>query len=151
MLRSDDGTIFTSSWVGYVDTRLAHQPRRGDPKIYVQVAVGTPNSSMLAMVDTGAAYSVLDADVAEELDAFDDAGAPPVELSTRHGLLRGRLVRRETWIVAQEGPTLGFEATFWVSRDWTFGLVLGYSGLLERIRFAVDPIARRFHFGSLDA
>jgi hypothetical protein len=105
---------------------------------------------MLAMVDTGAAYSVLDADVADELGAFDDAGAPQLELSTRHGLLRGHLVRRETGIVAEEGPTLGFEATFWVSRDWTFGHVLGYSGLLERIRFAIDPLVSRFYFGSLD-
>jgi hypothetical protein len=151
VLRSSDGGIFTASWVGYVDTRNAQQPRRGDPKIYIQIAVGTPSSSMLAMVDTGAAYSVLDADVAEELGAFDEAGTPQVDLATRHGLLRGRLVRRETWIVAQEGPTLGFEATFWVSRDWTYGLVLGYSGLLERIRFAIDPIAARFHFGSVDA
>jgi hypothetical protein len=105
---------------------------------------------MLAMVDTGAAYSVLDADVADELGAFDDAGVPEIELSTRHGPLRGRLVRREMWIIAEEGPTLGVEATFWVSSDWTFGHVLGYSGLLERIRFAVDPLVSRFYFGAVD-
>jgi hypothetical protein len=142
--------MFARSSVRYVDTLLDRQPRRGDPKIYLQIAVGSPTASALAMVDTGATYSVLDADVAEELGAFQDAGVPEVRLSTRHGILPGRLVRRDTWLLADDGPALAIEATFWVSSDWTFGCVLGYSGLLDRVRFALDPARNRFYFGPLE-
>lgn len=38
--------------------------------------------------------------------------------------------------------------TFFVSQDWPSGLTfLGYSGLLDSIRFALDPQANHFYFG----
>jgi hypothetical protein len=53
-------------------------------------------------------------------------------------------------LVADNGESLSIEATVWVSREWTGGNFLGYGGLLERIRFAVDPANNLFYFGPLD-
>jgi hypothetical protein len=50
-------------------------------------------------------------------------------------------------ILADDGESLEVQATVFVSRDWPAGTFLGYSGFLERIRFAVDPQQNDFHFG----
>ncbi len=105
--------------------------------------------TITAMLDTGASFSVLHAALAEELGAFEEADAPAVELGTRHGLLRGRLVRRVVWLLAEEGESLEVDATFWVSPAWRYGHFLGYAGLLQRIRFALDPGNNQFHFGAV--
>ena len=50
---------------------------------------------------------------------------------------------------ADEGAPLVTEATFFVSADWPEGMTfLGYSGLLDSMRFALDPQANHFYFGS---
>lgn len=69
--------------------------------------------------------------------------------ATRHGVLSGRLVRRALWLLAEEGQSLEVEATFWVSPSWRFGHFLGYAGFLQSIRFALDPAANQFYFGTL--
>lgn len=101
------------------------------------------------MLDTGSTFSVLDADLAEEIGAFDEADAPRVEMGTRHGVFGGRLVRRPVWLLAEEGDSLEVDATFWVSSAWRYGHFLGYGGFLQRIRFALDPDANQFYFGSI--
>ena len=148
MLQHSDGSVFTASWASFRDT-LPGQPIRRDAKVYIQLAVGTPTITLTAMLDTGAAFSVLHADLAEELGAFDDADAPPLKLATRHGLLPGHLVRRPAWLLAEDGESLEVDATFWVSRAWRHGHFLGYGGLLQRIRFALDPESNQFHFGPI--
>ena len=49
--------------------------------------------------------------------------------------------------MADEGESCEVDATLFVSRDWVYGNFVGYSGFLERIRFAVDPGANDFYFG----
>lgn len=112
--------------------------------------MGAPALTTMAMLDTGSTYSVLDADIAELIGAFDEADAPLVDLATRHGLLRGSLVRRRVWLLAEEGDSLEVEATFWVAREWRYGHFLGYTGFLQRIRFALDPQSNQLHFGALE-
>lgn len=112
--------------------------------------MGAPPLTTLAMLDTGSSYSVLDADVAELIGAFDEADAPVVELATRRGLLRGNLVRRRVWVLAEEGDSLEVDATFWVAREWRYGHFLGYTGLLQRIRFALDPQSNQLYFGAIE-
>lgn len=149
MLRRADGSVFAAGRAAYLDA-LPGLLASTDPKVYVRVAVGAPNLTTTAMLDTGASYSVLDADLADELGAFDEADAPALSIATRHGLLRGRLVRRRVWLPAEEGEALEVDATFWVSRDWRYGDFLGYSGFLQRIRFALDPETNQFYFGPLE-
>ena len=100
------------------------------------------------MLDTGASWSVLNADVADDLELFDRDG-PTVTISSRMGTVQGKLVRAMTTLVAEDGDSLEVDSTVFVSRDWPAGNFIGYSGLLERIRFAIDPQANAFIFGGL--
>ena len=102
---------------------------------------------MFAMLDTGAAWSVVNAELAEELGLFDRDGAP-VDMSSRMGTCSGKLVRAMARLVAEDGESVELESTLFVSRDWQAGNFIGYSGLLERIRFAVDPDTNSFIFGA---
>ena len=100
------------------------------------------------MLDTGASWSVLNPEVADELDLFDRDGET-VTISSRVGTVEGKLVRARTTLVAEDGDSLEVDSTVFVSRDWPAGNFIGYSGLLERIRFALDPQANAFMFGGL--
>jgi hypothetical protein len=148
VLLREDGSPFAPSRATYLDA-LAGQLTRRDAKVYVRIAVGAPALTTLAMLDTGSTYSVLDADVAELMGAFDEADAPVVDLTTRHGVLRGSLVRRRVWLLAEEGDSLEVDATFWVAREWRYGHFLGYTGFLQRIRLALDPQSNHLYFGAL--
>lgn len=92
-------------------------PREGTGKIFVRIIPQGIDAPILAQLDTGAAWSVLNA-------AFR--------------------------IVAEEGRSLEVEAIVFVSPEWTEQTFLGYAGLLERIRFGVDPQANDFYFGGYD-
>ncbi len=62
--------------------------------------------------------------------------------------MRGALYREALRISADEGEPLDVEATVFVSPDWPGPSFIGYQGLLQRIRFAVDPETNLFYFGS---
>lgn len=115
-------------------------------KIYVRVLVGH-GRPILAQLDTGSAWSVLAPDVAQEVGSLlDPLGS--ASLSTRFGLLSGQLARAPITLHADEGESLSFVGTFFVSEDWPISMsFLGYSGLLEAIRFALDPQSNDFYFG----
>lgn len=69
-------------------------------------------------------------------------------MRTPLGLMEGQLVRIPFILQADEGESLRFDGTFFVSEDWPDGMTfLGYSGLLDSVRFAVDPQANHFYFG----
>jgi hypothetical protein len=116
------------------------------PKIYVKITPqNLEGTILLAALDTGAAWSILDAEVAENLDLIDGSGEL-VRVSTWRGPIEGRLHRIGLRLHADEGVSLDFEATFLISRDWR-GNFLGYGGLLQHIRFAVDATSNFFYFG----
>jgi hypothetical protein len=117
-------------------------------KIFVKICLeGRIDSVFYAQVDTGAAWSILDPLLAEKLGLLSLEG-PRTRLSTRFGLLRGTLIRSTVTFLADEGIHLDTSATFFISPDWPPGRTfLGYSGLLDSIRFAVDPQANHFYFG----
>ena len=101
----------------------------------------------LAQLDTGAAWSVLSSRVVRDL-GIDARLGDKVRLSTRFGSHEGRLVRVPFLLIAEEGESLESEGTFFVSNHWPVDLTfLGYSGLLDSIRFALDPQANHFYFG----
>lgn len=116
-------------------------------KIYVRLLVGDIRVPISAQVDTGAAWSILDPETAESLDLLNSEGDVTI-LDTRFGKMEGRLVRIPVRFVADEGEFLDTEGTFFISPDWPPGRTfLGYSGLLDSIRFALDPQANHFYFG----
>lgn len=100
----------------------------------------------MAQVDTGAAYSILEAELAEVLGLLDLEGQR-TQVSTRLGMLSGKLVRIPLTLMADEGSSLDLDATFFLSRDWRGATFLGYTGLLDRLRIALDAPANLFYFG----
>lgn len=115
-------------------------------KIYVKVRFddGEP---ILAQLDTGAAWSILDPYALDVMDLpLDWLG--PAKMSTRFGRLDGHLARTPVTFQAEEGEPLTVMGTFFISRDWPLRMTfLGYSGLLDAIRFALDPQSNDFYFG----
>jgi hypothetical protein len=125
-------------------------PERSEPtpKIFVKIALGGPESplTLLAQLDTGSAWSILDRESAADIGLLTAPG-PPRELRTPLGIIKGRLVAVPVELMADEGTSLDIEAVFFISEDWPGKTFLGYSGLLERIRFALDPPKNDFYFG----
>jgi hypothetical protein len=123
----------------------------GSARICIKVVPEDWDTPVLAVLDTGADWSVLNTEVAEDLGLFGIEGES-ISLSTRFGTIAGQLVPAAVTIIADGGDSLRVEATVFVSADWppNAGTFLGYSGLLERIRFAVDPQKNDFFFGPID-
>jgi hypothetical protein len=127
-----------------------HLPGRNEPtaKIYIKVRFADFEDVFLAQLDTGAAWSILTPKLARML-GVTGWGAERIILSTRFGTLEGHLVRIPITIVAAEGESLDTDGMFFVSPDWPIDQTfLGYSGLLDSIRFALDPQANHFYFGA---
>lgn len=120
--------------------------REQTAKIYVKVQFGGSEPAV-AQLDTGAAWSVLGMDTIRLLGpSLDWLG--PARISTRYGVLEGRLATTPITFPADEGEPLTVTGTFFVSEHWPLDLTfLGYSGLLDSIRFALDPQANDFYFG----
>ena len=120
--------------------------------VAVRCGVGVAATEEMALPDTGAQWSVLGDWAAEllgdELDDLDEV----IELSTRHGRFSGKLARVTIWLLADPGCgfDLPIEATVLVAGGWPGPTVLGYRGMLERVRLALDPDAggqSMFFFG----
>ncbi len=118
------------------------------PKVFVRIEFPELESwsRTFAQLDTGAAWSVLRRDVAEALGVIDGAGEL-VRMRTAAGTLQGRLERVPLTLIADEGISLTLQATFFVSRQWHGGTFLGYTGLLDKLRIALDSPANQFYFG----
>ena len=107
------------------------------------IHVGT---SFYAIVDTGAPYCIFDTELSEALGlSFDDGES--FKLRTAYGEVTGTIQRVMIELVAEQGDSLQIDASVFVTDDWRYGNFLGYSGLLERIRFAFDPGTNSFYFG----
>ncbi len=115
------------------------------PKIYVKITPENLGVVLLALLDTGAPWSLLDAEVAESLNLLNGDGEPKT-IKTWRGDVRGRLERINLRLHADEGDSLDFEATVFVAPDWR-GTFLGYGGLLQHIRFGLDATNNFFYFG----
>ena len=141
-----DGLLFTQGRARYAD----RHPERPEPsaKIYVRVRFAQSSYAVLAQLDTGAAWSVLPPDIARDVQVEIDSGLPE-QMSTRWGVISGFLVRVPFTLPADEGLSFVSMGTFFISEDWPEGQTfLGYSGLLDSIRFALDPQRNDFYFGS---
>ena len=69
-------------------------------------------------------------------------------LRTRLGTFTGDLVPLDLTFLAKDGQHLETSALFFITPDWPKGRTfLGYSGLLNSIRFALDPQRNHFYFG----
>ena len=146
MLRYRDGSAFSTGMSLYLDADPGPSHPSATSRIHVRVEFD--GASVLALLDTGAAWSVLNAELARELGLFERDGESAT-ISSRLGNINGKLVRASTTLVADKGDSIEVDSTVFVSSDWPEGNFIGYSGLLERIRFAIDPGSNSFSFGAL--
>jgi hypothetical protein len=105
----------------------------------VHCRLGSLEEVELALLDTGAAWSVVSADTVEPILDTLGAAIRPVEISTRFGLKEGQLHRLNIVLLADQGSDLVIEATFAVIDHWPGPTVLGWSGALERVNLALLP------------
>lgn len=101
------------------------------------------------MVDTGAPWCIFSPDIGEFLQDGFEPVSDWLFLSTRLGTFSGVLYRVPLKFAMSEGEPLTINATVFVSPDWSGPNFIGYEGLLQRIRFAVDPEENLFYFGPL--
>ncbi len=115
--------------------------------IHVQIVIpGDIEIATLARLDPATPWVVLNAELTETLGL--GANGPNAHLQTAAGRMTGTLERHPIMLAAQEGQSLEIDATLFVCSEWQRGNFLGYTGLLERIRFAIDPASHLFYFGS---
>lgn len=109
---------------------------------------GEADIAIEMILDTGAPYNVLRRALAQEVGWDTDAGWPTT-LDTWIGRLDGSLVRGTMRWRADEGDGVEIEGTFFVPDvDYeSLPNFLGYTGGLERLRFAVDPSCNTICFG----
>jgi hypothetical protein len=138
---------FATGVARYFDNRVLEPG--SEPKILIRVAAEPEADPLLAIVDTAAPWCIFGpaarADLARNLESI----AGRTALSTRLGTFQGTLYRGRITLPADEGESLEVEMTAFLSPDWPGPNFLGYQGLLQRIRFAVDPESNRFYFGPI--
>lgn len=86
-------------------------------KIYVKITPENLGVVLVALLDTGAPWSILDSEVAENLNLLNGDGESKT-VKTWKGDITGRLERIHLRLHADEGNSLDFEATFLVANDW---------------------------------
>lgn len=128
-----------------------HNGQAQDPfaRIFLEVRPGFLPLPVLAMVDTAAPWCIFEPRIGAFVRENFHWVSKGVPLSTRLGTFRGDLYRVPLFFEAFDGEPLDVEATVFVSPDWPGDNFLGYEGLLQRIRFAVDPEVNLFYFGRI--
>lgn len=140
------GDDFSSGRAAFLDSLPSSQNRS---RVYVRVAVPGMDETFLALLDTGAEWSVLDREIAEQVGIVDAEGEA-ITLLHKEGSTVGRLVRTTVTMIADEGVALDLDATIFVPDEaWPSGRnFIGYSGFLEKIRIGLDPQHNDLYFGS---
>jgi hypothetical protein len=123
--------------------------RPADARIYLQVLLGEFSFPLDAMVDTGTPWCIFDPSIDERVLAGLEVVEGPVFLKTHLGKFQGTLYQGSLKILADEGDSLDVDAVMFLCPDWPGGNFIGYLGLLQKIRFAVDPHRNRFYFSAL--
>ncbi len=118
-------------------------------RIYVRVKAPPLEEEIVAQLDTGAPWLILKPEILEAVGLVGTGGAP-ASLQTRLGLMHGHLERTTLVLVADEGNSVEIDAAVFVCETWPKGNFVGYAGVLERVRFAVDSVTNSFFFGPVD-
>ncbi len=146
-LLHETGEPFATGVSAYFDVRP--EIREPLPRIYVEFQPGGADRAFVALLDTGGHYCILQPELAASIQDQMVDRLTSASLLTARGTIQGDLYLHRLTLLAQEGEPLDFEATIFVSADWQGPNLLGYTGALDRLRFAIDPGGNRFYFGPL--
>jgi hypothetical protein len=111
---------------------------RGKIIVGVHCRIHNFEESDIALLDTGAQWSIIGGEVAQEFKDY------PIEmrditLKSRYGDITGNLIVANITLLADDGSDLSIESRILVSKDWPGPVVLGFRGFLEKLRIALDP------------
>lgn len=129
-------------------------------RIFIEVQIEGVRTEVV--VDTGGAYLVCNPEIADLLDLDPAAALHASEIEVRGRRTAGDLHRLYLTFLSEEGgENLRWEVTAFVPRprptqSWEdvrqlwegMPSFIGLTGCLEQVRFAVDPAADLFYFGS---
>src|SRR2546422_7008929 len=118
MLHHPDGSLFVTGRSHYLDRDSDNG--EATSKIYVRVIPEGFPGAVLAQLDTGAAWSIFDPEIAEALQRIE-VTEEEIPLQTRLGTKTGRLARVKITLPAEEGEELTLEATIFLCDDWPRG------------------------------
>jgi hypothetical protein len=138
---------FATGLARYADADPEHPSL--DARIILPITSPFFPSVFSAVVDTAAPWCVFRPEIGAVLTRYMGPIQDNALLSTRFGALHGSLYRVPVTLPAENGESLDLEVTAFLSPDWTGPNFIGYQGLLQRIRFAVDPEANLFYFGRI--
>jgi hypothetical protein len=119
----------------------------------IALFIDIEGSQTEAAVDTGGAYLLCNPEIARELQLDPAEGLPIDHLYVRGQRIPGTLHKVSLTLLAEEGESLWVDVTAFVPRsgpsiEWDLPVMLGFTGCLERCRFAVDPETETFYFGA---
>lgn len=144
---------FASAFTRYMD----HYPgQESHARIVVPIRLENMRHPVLAVVDTGSPWCVLDPEIARQVGVSGQAeyiSKEPIEI--RGYKFQGKLVRMGISLEVEEGKNLEIDATVFVptllaGEQWRHPNFIGLTGFLERIRFAIDPEENVFYFGPVE-
>lgn len=94
----------------------------------------------LALVDTGAQWTLIGGELADVVRPHVADLSDGPRYDTRFGKFATEQGRIEVELIADVGRDLAVDATVMLAPRWPGpSIVIGYRGLLERIRIALDP------------
>ncbi len=152
LLRFADGSSLASGAMAYnYETVTSHDPT---PRIGVSALLG--DLQVTAFVDTGGVYFICSPEVARKLGLAPEDSLDSLRLLFRGVSYFGHIHRVALTLPAQVGEEFTVDVTTFVPQlaprsEWPedFPCILGMSGCLERLRFAIDPLTDTFYFGEL--
>ena len=138
--------VYSTGRAAFFDSHPTHSGPTA--RIYIQVAIQGLEFPFLALLDTGASWSVVDREIAEAAGLLDAEG-DDIKVSHRFGTTSGKLVKATMELLAEEGDSLTVQATVFVPDENLPPPVnfIGYSGFLESIRLGLDPQKNDVYFG----
>jgi hypothetical protein len=147
LLFKGDRVPFATGSTRYVESRLDFTG--SEARILLYLSLEALSRPVLAVVDTAAPWCIFEPGVGDVLRRRFSPIEVGVALNTRLGTVEGSLYRIPVALPAEQGESLEADATVFLSPDWRGPNFIGYQGLLQRIRFAVDPEVNLFYFGQI--
>ncbi len=146
---ADDEQPFAMGAVGYVVSGESEAKQRITLEIQIE------GLSTMAILDTGAPYSICDREITEGI-GFDPAAAiEATTITTWGGKVKGHIHRATLSLPADEGESLFLDTPLFVpdfedeQQEFAPGFppsFIGLIGCLQSMRFAIDPSSETFYF-----
>ena len=121
--------------------------------ISVKCAFGENTEKYYALFDTAAEWGVIPQSIVDSNPNCFSSLEIPIKLSSRFGIDEGILHQCSLHILVDSGEDIIFEATILAIPGWNGPVVLGFTSLLDKIRWACDPTIDqqgRLYFGMVE-